>query len=80
MAYIFRLRVVERPGLNAIAARLNTDHDLYPVPQPTSSRRRRGSWSGSAVRGIVTNPKYTGYMVWNRRATKSGGRLNPPEG
>jgi hypothetical protein len=30
------------------------------------------------VRDILTNPKYTGYMVWNRRATKAGGRVNPP--
>jgi site-specific DNA recombinase len=31
------------------------------------------------VRDILTNPKYTGYMVWNRRATKSGGKVNPPK-
>ncbi|GAA1814995.1 recombinase family protein [Planosporangium flavigriseum] len=79
VAHIFRLRVVERLGFDAIAARLNRDHDRYPVPEPTSPHRRRGTWSGSAVRDIVTNPKYTGYMVWNRRATKSGGRINPPE-
>jgi hypothetical protein len=30
------------------------------------------------VRKILINPKYTGYMVWNRRATKKGGRNNPP--
>lgn len=77
--FIFRLRVVERLGYDAIAQRLNADRDLYPVPEPTSPRRRRGTWSGSAVRDILTNPKYTGYMVWNRRATKSGGKVNPPE-
>ncbi len=76
---IFRLRVVERLGYDAIAKRLNADRDRYPVPEPTSPRRRRGTWSGSAVRDILTNPKYTGYMVWNRRATKSGGKVNPPE-
>jgi hypothetical protein len=79
VAYIFQLRVVERLGYNDIAARLNADHDRYPVPEPTSPHRRRGTWSGSAVRDIITNPKYTGYMVWNRRATKSGGRINPPD-
>jgi hypothetical protein len=78
VAHIFRLRVVERIGYDTIAARLNTDPDRYPVPEPTSPRRRRGTWSGSAVRDILTNPKYTGYMVWNRRATKSGGKVNPP--
>ncbi len=77
--HIFRLRVMERLGYDAIAARLNADRDRYPVPEPTSPRRRRGTWSGSAVRDILTNPKYTGYMVWNRRATKSGGKVNPPE-
>jgi site-specific DNA recombinase len=76
--FIYRLRVVERLGYDAIARRLNTNRDRYPVPEPTSQRRRRGTWSGSAVRDILTNPKYTGYMVWNRRATKSGGRVNPP--
>jgi site-specific DNA recombinase len=76
--HIYRLRTMERLGYDAIARRLNLDRDRYPVPEPTSQRRRRGTWSGSAVRDILTNPKYTGYMVWNRRATKSGGRVNPP--
>ncbi|HZN74507.1 MAG TPA: recombinase family protein [Micromonosporaceae bacterium] len=78
VAHIFRLRVAERLGYDAIAARLNADPMQYPVPEPTSPHRRRGAWSGSAVRDILTNPKYTGFMVWNRRATKSGGRVNPP--
>ena len=78
VAHIYNLRVVERLGYDAIAARLNTDPDRFPVPEPTSAHRRRGVWSGSAVRDVLHNPKYTGYMVWNRRATKSGGRLNPP--
>jgi site-specific DNA recombinase len=37
-------------------------------------------WSKSAVCEILRNPKYTGYQVFNRRASKSGrGRHNPPE-
>ncbi|WP_405590028.1 recombinase family protein [Streptomyces sp. NBC_01190] len=28
------------------------------------------------MREILRNPKYTGYQVWNRRATKKGGRNN----
>jgi site-specific DNA recombinase len=28
---------------------------------------------------FLRNPKDTGYMVWNRRASKQGGRHNPPE-
>ncbi|MEV0635951.1 recombinase family protein [Streptomyces sp. NPDC050619] len=33
----------------------------------------------SSVREVLTNPKYTGHMVWNRRARKAAGRnpLNP---
>ncbi len=27
---------------------------------------------------ILHNPKYTGFQVWNRRARKRGGRVNPP--
>jgi len=79
VAQIFAWRLAGQLGYDAIAKRLNTDHQLYPPPEPTSARRRRGTWSGSSVREILTNPKYTGYMVWNRRATKSGGRNNPPE-
>jgi hypothetical protein len=31
------------------------------------------------VRDVLANPKYTGYMVWNRRATSSrNGKVNPP--
>jgi DNA invertase Pin-like site-specific DNA recombinase len=78
VAYIFAVRVAEQLGYDAIAARLNADAQRFPVPEPTSPRRRRGAWSGSAVREILINPKYTGYMVWNRRATKKGGRNNPP--
>jgi hypothetical protein len=40
--------------------------------------RAVGRWTGSAVREILRNPKYTGYMVWNRRASKKGGQYNPP--
>ncbi|WP_425299477.1 recombinase family protein, partial [Nocardia farcinica] len=39
-----------------------------PPPQPNSGKRARGRWSGSSVREILINPKYTGHMVWNRRA------------
>ncbi len=41
--------------------------------------RALGYWAVSSIREIVINPKYTGYMVWNRRATKKGGSCNPPE-
>jgi site-specific DNA recombinase len=75
---IFHHRVMGRLGYDAIADRLNADPDANPPPQPVDPARAVGRWTGSAVREILRNPKYTGYMVWNRRATKKGGRCNPP--
>jgi site-specific DNA recombinase len=79
VARIYRWRVDERLGYAAIAERLNRDLDRYPPPQSPDPARRRDCWSRSAVYEILRNPKYTGYQVWNRRATKQGGRVNPPE-
>ena len=80
MTRIFDWRVGERLGYRAIADRLNTDPGRYPPPEPVDPARAVGRWTGSAVREVLTNPKYTGYMVWNRRATKTGGgRHNPPQ-
>ena len=40
--------------------------------------RAVGRWTKSSVHDVIQNPKYTGYMVWNRRATKSAaGKVNP---
>jgi site-specific DNA recombinase len=75
---IFQLRALQRLGYDEIAVRLNIDPARYPPPEPVDPRRAVGRWTGSAVRGILANPKYTGYMVWNRRASKKGGRCNPP--
>jgi site-specific DNA recombinase len=75
---IFHHRVLGRLGYDAIADRLNADPDANPPPQPVDPTRAVGRWTGSAVREILRNPKYTGYMVWNRRASKKGGRCNPP--
>jgi len=36
-------------------------------------------WGRSSVWEVLHNPKYRGFMVWNRRQRKRGGRLNPPE-
>ncbi|TYB45833.1 hypothetical protein FXF51_59975 [Nonomuraea sp. PA05] len=33
-----------------------------------------GIWSGYAVRELLSNPKYTGYMVGNRRTTERAAR------
>lgn len=72
---IYAWRVDERLSYRAIAARLNTDLDRYPPPQPVDPVRAIGRWSGSAVREILFNPKYTGHMCWNRRASKD--KLHP---
>lgn len=75
VAHIYALRVDERLAYRAIAERLNEDLDRYPPPQPVDPERAVGRWTGSAIREILTNPKYTGYMVWNRRSTKD--KLHP---
>jgi site-specific DNA recombinase len=74
----FAWRVDERLGYQAIADRLNSDVTTYPPPVPVARTRAVGCWTGSNVRDILTNPKYTGYMVWNRRGRKTrGNRANP---
>jgi hypothetical protein len=54
-----------------------------PAASPATLNRdgicsaRGGPWSGAAVSGILDNPKYTGFQVWNRRRRKTGGnRMN----
>ncbi|MFT7841808.1 recombinase family protein [Saccharothrix sp. BKS2] len=75
---IFRWRLEERAGYQVIADRLNLDLTANPPPVPVDPDRAAGCWSASSVRHVLTNPKYTGYMVWNRRARKSANaRLNP---
>ncbi len=76
---IYQLRHDEHLAYKVIAQRLNADLDRYPPPRPNAGSRAKGCWTPSSVREILINPKYTGYMVWNRRASKKGGRLNPPE-
>ncbi len=76
---IFQWRYDERIAYKVIADRLNTDLDRYPPPVPNGVGRARGCWTTSSVREILINPKYTGHMVWNRRSTKKGGKLIPPE-
>jgi site-specific DNA recombinase len=65
---IFREFVFAEGGIRGIASDLNRDG----VPSA-----RGGPWSGGAVSGILDNPKYTGFQVWNRRRRKTGGnRMN----
>ncbi len=72
-------RYYEKLGAGAIADRLNTDLTRYPPPEPSIPGRARGYWSKSSVFDILRNPKYTGYQVFNRRATRSRhGKVNDP--
>jgi DNA invertase Pin-like site-specific DNA recombinase len=82
---IFAWRASGHWSYEQIATQLNTDLDHYPPPQPIPGRGRRaiGRWTGGAVREILCNPKYTGYMVYNRRKRSRperqvAGQVNPP--
>jgi site-specific DNA recombinase len=63
---IYRWRVVERMKYRAIVTRLNSDLVAYPPPGSTRNAKRAGWWTIETVKHILSNPKYTGYMVWNR--------------
>lgn len=72
-------RYYERLGYGAIADRLNADPARYPPPEPPGGLRARGAWGKSTVYEILRNPKYTGFQVFNRRATRSrSGKVNDP--
>ncbi|MFE5501321.1 recombinase family protein [Amycolatopsis japonica] len=69
----------EELGGDTIADRLNADLAKYPPPVPPGKNRARGAWSRTSVYEILRNPKYTGYQVFNRRASRSrGGKVNDP--
>ncbi len=56
-------------GLYAIAERLTADGIPSPsAHDPARNPHRCGiAWSKSAIRAIVTNPRYTGRQVWNKQ-------------
>ncbi|MGH8936366.1 MAG: recombinase family protein [Acidimicrobiia bacterium] len=62
---------VDGKGLHAIATELTRDGIPSPSAyDPERNRHRagsRGAWAKSAVRAILTNPRYTGHQVWNRQ-------------
>jgi DNA invertase Pin-like site-specific DNA recombinase len=68
-------------GYGAIAEALNADPERYPPPEPVGGAyRARGAWGKSTVADLLRNPKYTGYQVFNRRASRSRhGAVNGPE-
>lgn len=72
-------RYHEGLGYDTIADRLNTDPVKYPPPVPPGRERARGAWGKTSVFEILKNPKYTGYQVFNRRASRSRhGKVNDP--
>ncbi|WP_084655434.1 recombinase family protein [Nocardia altamirensis] len=75
---MFRWRGSERLTYQQIADRLNEDLTTNPAPIPVDPETATGHWTHSNVRDVVTNPKHTGHMVWNRRGRKSNkNRINP---
>jgi site-specific DNA recombinase len=58
-------------GIFAIAEGLTRDGVPSPsAHDPERNTHRSGiAWSKSAIRAILTNPRYTGYQVWNRQRT-----------
>lgn len=80
VAQIAQWRHHEGLGYATIAERLNTDLTRYPPPEPPGgAARARGAWGKTTVYEILKNPKYTGYMVFNRRASRSrAGAVNDP--
>jgi site-specific DNA recombinase len=72
-------RYHQQLGCDTIADRLNQDLDKHPPPEPPGKTRARGAWSKSSVVAMLKNPKYTGYQVFNRRASRSrNGKVNDP--
>ena len=54
---------------SAIARILNESAILSPsaADRARNSHREPNGWAASAVRAILTNPRYTGHEVWNRQ-------------
>jgi DNA invertase Pin-like site-specific DNA recombinase len=57
-------------GIRGIVAQLNEEG----IPSA-----RGGRWGEGAVSGLLDNPKYTGFQVWNRRRRKTGGNAHNDE-
>lgn len=67
-----RLRREEHLKAKDIIAILASDPERYPI---------KGRWTHNLVEGLISNPKLTGYQVYNRKAARTGrpgfSRLNP---
>jgi site-specific DNA recombinase len=73
VAVIFTWRVTDKLGIFTIANRLNADPAAYPPPSA-------GGWTEATVAAILSNPKYTGYMVLGRRRRRKGKLVKVPQG
>ena len=76
-------RYYDRLGYDTIAERLNADPDRYPPPVPPGgAARARGAWGKTTVFEILRSPQYTGYQVFNRRASDpdKARSTTPPSG
>ncbi len=75
VAQIYAWRTVDKLGIPEITDQLNADHDTCPPPNPATG------WTASGVHSILSNPKYTGHMVFGRRRTQGGrrGQWVPPD-
>ena len=58
-------------GMFAIAEALTRDDIACPSAHDRARNRHRGgvAWSKTAIRVILTNPRYTGRQVWNKQRT-----------
>ncbi|MFI9379541.1 recombinase family protein [Kutzneria sp. NPDC052558] len=56
-------------GMFAIAQRLTADSIACPSLHDRARNLHRSgvAWSKGAIRGILANPRYTGYEVWNKQ-------------
>ena len=72
MAQIFTWRVIGTLGMPTIAARLNANPARYPAPTG------RG-WAPQTVFAVLSNPKYTGHMVYSRQRKRNGHRVTVPQ-
>ncbi|GAA0651438.1 hypothetical protein GCM10010174_89010 [Kutzneria viridogrisea] len=73
-------RYFEGLPYETIAQRLNADPVCYPPPEPPGKRRAAGCCGKHSVYEVLRNPKYTGFQVFNRRASRSKkGKVNDPE-
>ncbi len=77
---IFEDYCLRQLGMGAICDKLNRDLERYPPParNPKDENGLPPTWSKSQIQGMLRNPKYTGYNVWNRHDKRKGRPLIRP--